>query len=364
MTPLRVLYIDAETVWRGGQEQLFTLMTGLRREGHRIDLAAPPEGALGKRAAERGFPVHPYRQRFEWSPRAFFRLRRILSRARFDVVHDNTPRSIIGAALAARLEGVPVHVSSRRVVFPLRSPLSRFKYNWCQDSVLCVCGAVRDVLVAGGVKDDKVEVVYEGVEPSLFDGPSPPMERCGPDQVWVGISAALTPEKGHADLLEAMTMLARDDDKVRLLVLGAGPLEAALRRRAADCGLAERVRFEGFRSDADAFVRNVDIFCLPSRSEGFSSAVLAAMANRLPVVATRVGGNPELVEDGVTGLLCPSGAPAALAAALRRLVDSPAERERMGAAGRQRIESSFSMSRKIARTEQVYRKLLESRRFG
>ncbi|HSR66887.1 MAG TPA: glycosyltransferase [Acidobacteriota bacterium] len=358
MTPLKILYVDTETVWRGGQEQLYTLIRGLSARGHRCLLAAPAKSPLADRCRALQVPVEDFRQRSEWSPSAFRRLRELMLGGAYDVVHFNTPRPILAGGLAAKLCKVPLRVSSRRVIFPLRSPLSRWKYNWCNDAIFTVCRSIRDVLVENGVNRGRIRVVYEGVDLSWFDQLEAAEFQRGLDEVWIGIVAHLSHEKGHRDLLQAASLLASRFSEVRYAIIGDGPLKGELEALSGQLRLQESVRFTGFRDDSEALMKRLDVFCLPSHSEGFSSAILAAMANRLPVVASAVGGNRELVEDGQTGLLAPPAQPPQLAEALWKLVDSKSLRHRMGQAGRKRVEEHFTMQRKIETSERLYRELL------
>jgi L-malate glycosyltransferase len=356
MRKLTILYVDTEKVWRGGQEQLLSLMVGMKKRGHGVWLAAPPQAPLLQKVAGYGIGACPFRQRSELSPLAFVRIARLLGRARFDVVHFNTPRAILAGGLAARACHVPICVSSRRVNFPLRSRLSRHKYTRLQNGVFTVSMSIRETLIEGGIDPDMVKVVYEGVDLDWIDRQLPREERTQ-GEVRVGMVAHFSPEKGHRTLLEAIANV--NCSKARYFLVGDGVLREELQRFAEGLGVAERVVFTGFRSDCEAFMKTMDLFCLPSLSEGLSSAILAAMANRLPVLATDVGGIPELVIHGETGLLVPPGDAVRLTEALDRLLSSVEERKRMGRAGRRRIEENFTLARKISRTEELYLELLE-----
>lgn len=364
MSGLRILYVDTDRVWRGGQEQLFDLMEGMLVRGHRVSLAAPPEAPLTERALLRGIEAFPFRQRTELSLLALARLYRVLKPRRFDVVHFNTPRCILAGGLAARLAGIPVRVCSRRVNFPLRSQLSRFKYSAMLEAVITVSVSIRDTLVEAGLSPERVRVVYEGVDLAWIDGQKMEPEWSGLDRLVVGTVAYLSPEKGHSTLVEAAARLVPEFPQLLLVLVGEGELRPQLVEQARRLGLEERVVFTGFRGDAEALMKEFDVFCLPSLSEGLSSAILAAMAGRLPVVATTAGGIPELVVDGQTGFLVPPQEPEPLYEALRRLLSSRELRRRMGEAGRRRIEDLFTLERKLDASEALYWELLRPRGIG
>ncbi len=359
----RILFVDTERVWRGGQEQLLSLVTGLRRRGHEVCLAAPAEAPLSARAKKAGIPCRNFRQRSEFSPLALLNLYRLLREGRVDIVYFNTPRAILAGGLSARLTGTPARVCSRRVNFPLNNYLSRFKYNWLLERIVTVSESIRQTLIEDGVRPGLVRVVYEGVDLDWIDrvkSPGLPVPRRG---LVVGMVAHLSAEKGHRTLLEAAGRIADRFPATQYVLVGDGVLREELLEYTRRLGLGEQVHFTGFRSDSDALMKEFDIFCLPSLSEGLSSAILSAMANRLPVIATQVGGIPELVQDGETGILTPPGQSLPLSEALARMLESESMRTSFGHAGRRRIEREFTLSLKLDRSERLLQDLLGSANF-
>lgn len=361
---LKLLYVDTEKVWRGGQEQLFWLMRGMRWRGHEVWLACPQAAPLAERARAISIPTFHFSQKSEFSPFAFYRLLRVMFGRSFDVLHFNTPRAILCGCLAGRICRVGSIVCSRRVNFPLRSRLSRFKYNLLLDRVLTVSASIRETLIQDGVREDLVELIYEGVDLDWLDGLSTPYAASGldPSAIHVATVAALTPEKGHETILEAARFLKTRFPNVRYLFVGEGPLRTTLESQAHAFQISDQIHFLGFRTDSEALVKHCEIFCLPSLSEGLSSAILAAMAAGLPVIATDTGGIPELVEDGFTGILVPPKSSVPLSQALARLFEDERLRRRLGEAGRKRVEMEFTLSKKLDRTENLYRRLLQSRK--
>jgi glycosyltransferase involved in cell wall biosynthesis len=360
MNSLKILYVDTDQVWRGGQEQLFSLMLGIRDRQHQVWLAAPSDSPLSGKAQQSGIETYCFGQRNELSPWAFLRLWNILRRQDFDIIHLNTPRPLIVGGLVSKLCGIPLRVCSRRVNFPLNSPLSRLKYNWMQESVLTVSVSIRRTLIEGGVRPDLIEVIYEGVDPDWVDSQQAPAPDNVNSGLVVGTVAHLSPEKGHRTLLEAAAQVLSRVPDVHFVLVGRGELMSTLKARVEELGIEKKVTFTGFRSDSEALTKTFDVFCLPSFSEGLSSAILVAMANRLPVVATRAGGIPELVTDGETGILVPPDDADQLATGLCKVLESPQLREKMGCAGRQRIEEKFTLERKLNKTEKLYLSMLAS----
>ncbi len=360
MTSLKILYVDTEKVWRGGQEQLFSLMRGMKNRGHQVWLASPSSSPLSRKIGREGIQNYSFSQRSELSPLAFFRLWRIFQQADVDIVHFNTPTSILLGGLAARISDISVQLSARRVNFQLKSSLSHLKYNWSQGGVVTVSRSIRQTLIERGVRPDLVTVIYEGVDLEWIDRQKSVPLLSRKDSLVVGTVGHLSPEKGHETLLEAVAQLAERFPRATYIFVGEGPLKTKLTQKADRLSIAEKVMFTGFRSDSEALMKEFDVFCLPSLSEGLSSAILAAMANRLPVIAAHVGGIPELVVHGKTGFLVPSNNPELLVNALSRLLTSEKLRCEMGKAGRKRVENHFNIGQKLDKTENLYLKLLHS----
>ncbi|MDA2934197.1 glycosyltransferase family 4 protein [Acidobacteria bacterium AH-259-D05] len=357
---LKILYVDTDRVWRGGQEQLFTLMSGIKKRRHQVWLAAPADSPLSSKAQQRGIQTFHFCQRNELSPWAIGKLWNFLRSRDFDIVHLNTPRSVLAGGLASKLCGVPLRVCSRRVNFPLRSPLSRLKYNWTQDGVVTVSVSIRQTLMVGGVRPDLIRVVYEGVDLDWIDSQESPSLGDVGEGLKVGTVAHFSPEKGHDILLDAAAQVVSKFPDVVFVLVGKGELLSELQEKIHKLGMEDHFLFTGFRLDSEAIMKNFDVFCLPSLSEGLSSAILVAMASSLPVIATHVGGIPELVIDGKTGILVSPNDAGQLAGALVQVVSSEKLRRKMGQAGRRRVEEHFTLKKKLDETERLYRTLLAS----
>ena len=352
----RILVVDTERIWRGGQEQIFTLVQGLGQDAEcEVMVACPSESPLARRVTELGIRSESFSQRSEFSLNAVRRLRSLIHQWRPQVTHFNTPRPVLAGCIAARLVTPrPCCVASRRVIFPLASPLSRFKYSHLLDLTLTVSESIRRALLEAGVPSHRVLTIHEGV--SL--GSRRRTVRAPGSPILIATVGHLSKEKGHQVLLRAASQLKHGHSKVRVAIIGEGEELSRLQTLAQELGIEEMVEFWGFRNEVAALLEKVDIFCQPSLSEGLSSALLEALAAGCPVVASEVGGNPELVISGENGLLVPAGDPTALALALSRLSQSVELRTSMGRASRRRVETHFSLERKISRTLKAYRELL------
>lgn len=360
---LRVLMVDSERSWRGGQAQVLLLMRGLIEEGLDVHLAAPADGALYERAASIALTRHA------WSPDgigAVPRLRRTMARGNFDVVHAHASRAH-GCATLARvgLRPRPIHVVSRRVDFAVgRGPVGALKYRHGTDAYIAISEGVRDVLIAGGVSPARIFLAHSGIDLGKFARmrkTSPPLRaefglRDG-ERV-VGSVAALAPHKSHADLLRAAASVLARREGVRFFFVGDGELRESLSLLARELGVERAVVFTGFREDALELLSAFDVFVMSSYLEGLGTSIMDAQALGVPVVATRTGGIPEIVEDGVSGLLVPPRDPALLADAILRMLDDTALRETC-AREAQRRSAGYDYRITVHKTLDVYRRLCD-----
>jgi glycosyltransferase involved in cell wall biosynthesis len=357
------LHIDTARTWRGGQNQVLLTVNGLREIGHRAALVAHPDGELRRRAAE-GLELIPLAPRAEMDLSAAWRLSRLVKRLRPEVVHAHDAHGVAMASLALSLGGAaqsPVLVASRRVDFHLRqNSFSRWKHRQV-DCFVCASEAIRQMLVADGVPAERTVTVHEGIDIDHV--------RAAPavnvhEAFWlphnapvVGNIAALVPHKGQRHLIEAARLVVQRMPDVRFLILGEGELREMLERQVREYRLEKHVFLPGFRTDVLGCLKSFDLFAMSSVTEGLGTALLDAMACGKAIVATRTGGIPEVVDDGVTGKLVAPRDHAAMAQAILELLDDHAGRARMGDAGRARVEARFTVERMIAGTAAVYARL-------
>lgn len=225
------------------------------------------------------------------------------------------------------------------------------------DAVMVNAQCMRETCVRDeGLPLAKVHLVYNGIDLAAFD-PAVKAEATG--RPTIAVIANLHASKGHLDLIEAVARLRAGLPDLLVLCAGEGPMRPVIEQQIRFHGLREVVQLLGHRRDVGALLAQAQVFCAPSHFEGQSSAVIEAMAARLPVVATKVGGNPELVQDGETGLLTPPRDPAALADALLAVLRDPALGRKLGEAGRRRVETEFSLPALSRRLAELYRTVLD-----
>lgn len=277
------------------------------------------------------------------------------------LVHCHDVYSVLLGVPAARLAGIPVIASRRDLghhVTALQRPLLRLALRHA-DRVLANAATVASQLEhEDDVPAHRLAIVPNGLDLAAFDQRAQTLEAPAPiadggPPTIITVARMTYPAKGHDDLLAAAALVRRER-AARFLLVGDGPREAALQARARELGVADIVHFLGRRRDIPALLTRADLVCHPSRMEGLPNAVMEAMAAARPIVATAVGGTPELVRDGVHALLVAPEAPETLAHALLELLDAPARGRRLGRAARERVEHCFSLEALVERVARLY----------
>jgi len=375
--PLKVLITDPH-LGGGGQVRYVTnLAAELTRRGQDITIGCKPGSTLIDRAQEAGCPADArFTFRGGLRPRSWMHdlgaVRRWIREGTLDVIHVSGSQDHWVCALANRTLGRPVCLVRTRhntyAVAP-HAPNRLLNRAWT-DFQIVVCDVVRRDLARHPAFDgERMCTIHNGVDAQAF-GPDP-RARTGArdefgyreDDLVCGIAARLVPAKGHAFLFRAVASLHGALPHVRILVLGQGDLEAELRRLAHECGIADRVHFAGFRHDMARCTQAFDVGVQPSIDCDTSSFSLKEqMAAEKPVIASDYGGLVEIVDDGLEGLVVPTGTHEPLAAAIRTLADAPDLRARMGRAGRQRVLREFTIEVFARRTEEAYRRAIDIHR--
>ncbi|MGB0061043.1 glycosyltransferase family 4 protein [Candidatus Binatus sp.] len=358
--------VDPELGFGGGETQVLGLTLALAAGGHRAELICDPAGRLWEQATAAGLRCHPIRIRNAIDLAAGVKLRAILKRERYDVVHFHTSRAHSMAPLARGFGSTLV--VTRRMDYRPNRVFAPYLFNRAVDSVVAISGGVADSLAAAGVDRARVTVVHSGVDCEHFRPPT--SDERADARGALGISdtdfvisavGALEQRKGHRYLIEAIGAIAASG-KFKCFIGGQGSIHKVLQGEIAVIRGLERIKLLGRIDDTRELLWASDVFAMPSLKEGLGVAALEAMASALPVVASEVGGLREVVEDGRSGIVVPPANAGAIAAAIRRLAESAELRSQMSAAARARAVENYSMETMAARTLALYRECVRKTR--
>jgi len=356
-TPLRILHTEAATNFGGQEQYIYRMMLAMRSRGHHLEAVCQPHAKLAERLKQEGFTVHTMLMDGPLNyVRGVARIRGVLRRGRFDIVNTHSRRDTMIAGVAGRLAGTPLIVRTRHLA---NRPGSLLSYTIVPHRVTTSSEFVRRMLIDRGVPEGHVATVYPSVELAPLTGASTLRTelKLAPNDIVVGCVAVMRTQKGHRELIQAMAPLIAERPNLHLVLVGGGsPLFEEIQEHVASLGLSRRVHMLGMRDDVPNLLEGFDIFALATRKEAAGAVFVEAGAAGVPVVGTRVDGVPEMMKDGVSGILVPLDDVPALTAAIRRLVEDPELRRRMGQAGREFCRDSgyFSPEAMVQRVEAAY----------
>jgi glycosyltransferase involved in cell wall biosynthesis len=352
MNRLRVIHVSAGLNMGGMEKSLVEFARHTDRD--RFDLqfvSLTTRGEVADQIEQLGWPVSALEILPGVKTANFVRLARLFRDARPNILHTHNTRPLIYATPAARFAGIKTTIHTRhgqRVGTTRRQNfLSNLAAGWT-DRIVSVSDDSKKLALQQGLPAGKLLTIHNGIDLSRF--PAMPALAKGP-VVYVG---RLSPEKDLSTLLRAVAIAAREEPSFRLHLAGAGPSLGELQSLAGELQLGEHVAFLGHTSEVAEALAGASLLVLSSLTEGTSLALLEAMARGLPVVATSVGGNTEVVVDGITGLLVPPQSPAELATAMLKLYRQPELAIQMGVQGRKRVETQFDSRTMVSRYESLY----------
>lgn len=359
---MKVLHVEAGLHLYGGARQVLYLLEGLARRGVANVLVCATGSEIARQAAPYA-EVVTLPMRGDADIALIGRLRRVIRRHGPDLVHLHSRRGadVLGG-IAARLAGVPC-VLSRRVDNPESRPWVALKYR-LYGHVITISEGIREVLLGEGLAPDRVSCVHSAVDPGPWQRPCDRgafvhefgLPGDGPVAAMI---AQFIPRKGHRFLLAALPGVLDRHPGLQLLLFGRGPLVPEVEAAIAAQGLSGNVRLAGFRDDLARWMGCLDLVVHPAEMEGLGVSLLQAAAAGVPIIASRAGGMPEVVEDRVNGLLVEPGDVPGLTGAMQRLLGDGGLRAEMGRQGRARIDAEFSPEVMVEGNLEVYRRLVE-----
>jgi len=377
---IKVLHIHTLPIVSGSGINTFLSMRGIDRKLYEVELACGPGGRLIDLVQEHGMTVRPFKNLVQplhplKDTLALMNLIFFLKKNPYHIVHTHNSKAGFLGRLAAKLAGVPVIIHtvhgfafhdqeppSRQILF---RNLERLASHCCHKMIFIsqplVDWAIRERIAS----EEKIVKIYSGIELDLFR-PVSKDRRNKIRKKWnlkqnapvIGIVSKLWEGKGHVVLIEAFKALRKEIEDAVLVIVGEGLLYDKLVGVVNGNGLRDSVLFTGFQMDVSEIIATFDVAVLPSFFEGMGRVLLEAMAMGKPVVASRVGGIPDLVEDGVNGLLVRPGNVKELADALKIMLNGKKLAEKMGNEGRERVKEQFSADAMVRSIEKVYREVL------
>jgi len=369
---VRILHLLKATGIAGAETHLLVLLSGLRGQGVDVSLLvledpSRPVPDLLEQAKALGVEAQAVPIYAHLDPTLPGRLNEVLRPWSFDILHAHLPHAEIYGALALRQRPQARFAITRHSDNPFRrNPVLRlvFTPSWRRaNSLIAISEAVRQSMIRREhIPSERIVVIPYGLDSQKFVAGAVPgrlrSELGIPDSPLVGFVGRLARPKGADTLLRAFVHVELQEPQAQLVIAGDGPWRQRLVRLGGDLGL-RNVHFLGWREDVASILADLDVVAMPSRWEGFGLVALEAMSLGKPVIATRVSALPEVVADGVTGLLAPPEDPASLAEEILKLLRNPALARRMGQAGLRRVRQEFGVDRMISSTLRVYGQILE-----
>jgi glycosyltransferase involved in cell wall biosynthesis len=366
-----ILHTEASLGWGGQERRILVEAMAMRQRGHRLAFACDPRGELCRRAREQNFSVTPLTFGGRHNLGAWIGLRRLLSAGAFDILNTHSSLdSWVGTLAWRSLQIRPLLVRTRHLS-------TRVKNNWptrwlyqTPAAIITTGQVTKELLIQRlGVPARRIFSIPTGVELAEFAPQEKSRELLDqmqiPAEAFVfGSVAVLRSWKGHLYLLEAFHELIQGGARAFLLLVGEGPYRVVIEEKIVELGLRQRVRLAGFRDRVAPWFALMDVFVLASyANEGVPQSLLQALAMARPAVGTTVGGIPEVIVEGDTGLLAPPRDPGALAQAMGRLLANQDYRRELGRRGRELVVERFSLEQMAAEIEAVY-EVLERGREG
>jgi len=357
-----VLHLSSSSGPGGAEAVMASVASGLDAARYRSLVCLFRDGWLRARCEGLGLETHVIPMKGMLDVEWLRRFTRLLRERGVGLIHAHEFGANTYGTLAGRLARVPVVATVHGRSYYTDRGRRRLAYRVVSRAAAMVAvskDVKRFVVERAGVSTRRVRVVYNGIAPAAPVTPGATahlraeLGLGGGDRV-VAVVGSLYGVKGHRYLLEAAPKVLAICPSTVFLLAGRGECEVALRAQAKSLGIDARVRFLGFRQDVQALLTLSDVFVLPSLSEGLSMAILEAMAAAKPVVATKVGGNPELIVDGETGILIECANPEALASAVTTILTDPAEARRLGENGLSRVQRRFTSAAMVRNYEAIY----------
>lgn len=365
---INILHLVNGLAIGGAEKKLLDLVRSTDKEKYNVVVCSVGQGGpLQKEFEKLNLKVIVFRKKFAFDFSLIFKVARLIREEHIDIVQTTLLYADLIGAIAAKIAKVPIVISWETVSHgandclrvKLRHKLGyRFAMKFVK-KIVAVSNETRDSIIKSrGIQSDKLLTIHYGVDLRKYNGADGATNKkelgISGDAPVIGIVARLEEVKGHKYFVQAIPKLIEKFPNIKCILIGDGSLRKSLETQVEELNLKSCFHFLGFRDDVQAWLNAMDIFVLPSISEGLPNVVLEAMACKKPVIATAVGGIPEAVIDGVTGSLIPPRDSDAIAQAISKLLENDKLTEELGSKSRLRVEEEFSLEREVSEFEKLY----------
>lgn len=361
---IRVLHIDTEKSWRGGQQQAAYLIEALHNDGYQTALVGQPDSAIGAFCRTKGLPFFPLRMLGEIDFIAGFRIARLCRKHGFNFLHLHSSHALAMGLWAKLFFPRLKLIAVRRVDFHIQKNwLSQLKYNSSRlDRIVCISEAIRQILIEDGIPAEKLVTIHSGIDIHKFDLITPPDDfranlGIPPDHILIGTIAAMAGHKDYPTLLRAARIVCETLERVTFCAVGDGSERERILKLQQELGLTKRFIMPGYRSDIGHFLKSFDLFVLASKKEGLGTSLLDAQAVGLPIVACNSGGIAEIIEHGYNGWLVPPQNEQALAETIIKLLQDHHLRKTLGRNALKSVKR-FDIQFTVRKNIQLYENLV------
>ncbi len=360
---MRILHSESSLAWGGQENRIRLECRGMMKRGHEVSLVIQPESELYKRFKHSDIKVCPLKMRHAFDLKAMLKVFTFLKENKIQIVHTHSSIDSWVVGVAAKLYGKALILRTRHVETPISS---NFPYRYLCHALITTGENIRDIFIDNyKLPKDRVISIPTGVDLEFFspDVSGESVRRglgIGKDAPLLGHVGIFRGKKGHRFFLEACCIIKESFPHACFLIVGEGPIEKHIREWVKELSLENEVIFTGFRDDINEVIASLDVLVMSSVAEGVPQVISQALAMEKGVVASAIGGIPELIRDGLTGLLVSPEDSRAIAEACLKLLKDKALSLRMGQAGRKLVKEKFSLETMLDKIESLYQEYSEA----
>ncbi len=360
---IKVLHIDTEQSWRGGQQQEVYLFEGMLKLGYDTCMVCQPDSAMEEYCQENKLPYKSISFAHEFDYKSGKALAKFANSYGASILHLHTGHSVSWGLWAKLFSHKLKLVATRRVDFSIKkNPMSVLKYNTkLLDSLICISETIKQVLIQDGIPAGKLKVIHSGIDINRFTQTIVPVDfrqawGIPQDAILVGTIAAFVGHKDYPNFIKAASIVISQYPNVWFMAVSEGELFEEMKLYAKELNVYDKIIFTGFQQDVGEFLKAFDIFVLASKKEGLGTSVLDAMSVGLPIIGTQAGGIPEMINNRINGLLVPVSDSTALSNAIIELANNPELRVSLAKNALQSVKA-FDINITITQNIELYREI-------